>query len=367
MSGWKEWQIGEVVEASDFQSYVQNQVVQQYPDSAARGSAVPTPIIGMVSYLDSTKSVQAFDGTDWVTVGGGTINEVIAGDGLTGGGSSGSVTLNVDESALEITVSQITDLTATAAELNYTDGVTSNIQTQLNDKADNSDFTGGTAGQVVLSNGSSGLKFETGYLFRQQVQFTSMGSFAKADYPWLKAIRVRVVGGGGGGGSAQNADACGGGGGGGGYAEGFITDIAGLASSVTVTIGTGGAGATTAGATGVDGGTTTFSTISATGGSGGLGTTTTTAGVGGARGVGSGGDININGQNGFTGMPISPRQAGRGGDSEYGRGGVQTGTASTGVGGNGFGAGGSGGVANSATIRAGGAGADGIVILDLFA
>jgi hypothetical protein len=222
------------------------------------------------------------------------------------------------------------------------------------------DFYDGATWQPLIAGGGAG------YIFREQLRFTSTGTFSKASYPYLRAIRVRVVGGGGGGGSAQNADACGGGGGGGGYAEGFITDIAGLASSVTVTIGGGGAGATTAGATGVDGSTTTFSTISATGGSGGLGTTTTTAGVGGLRGAGSGGDINISGQNGFTGMPITPRQAGRGGDSEYGRGGVQTGTASSGVGGNGFGSGGSGGVANSSTIRSGGDGANGIVILDLF-
>ena len=34
------------------------------------------------------------------------------------------------------TVSQISDLTATATELNYMDGVTSNVQTQLNTKVD---------------------------------------------------------------------------------------------------------------------------------------------------------------------------------------------------------------------------------------
>jgi len=44
---------------------------------------------------------------------------------------TGSSWANVAPVATSITVSQISDLTATATELNYTDGVTSNIQTQL--------------------------------------------------------------------------------------------------------------------------------------------------------------------------------------------------------------------------------------------
>jgi hypothetical protein len=253
-------------------------------------------------------------------------------------------------------------------EIGYLDGVTSAIQTQLNSKADNSDFTGGTAGQVVLSNGSSGLKFETGYLFRQQVQFTSSGSFAKADYPWLKAIRAKVLGGGAGGGAATNADAVGGGGGAGGYAEGFITDIAGLGSSVTVTVGAGGDGGSTGGDGGA-GGTTTFSTFSGSGGAGGAGTTTTTPGLGGAAGEGTGGDINLFGERGSRGFlqAVGARQGGKGGDSEFGRGGMSVGTASSGPSGNGFGSGGAGAAANSATARTGGAGMPGIVILELFA
>lgn len=39
------------------------------------------------------------------------------------------------------TVSNISDLTATATELNYMDGVTSNVQTQLNSKADSSSLS----------------------------------------------------------------------------------------------------------------------------------------------------------------------------------------------------------------------------------
>jgi hypothetical protein len=278
LSGWKDWQIGEVVEASEFQTFIQDQVVQYYDDAAARDAALGTAVAeGMVAYLGDT-GLQVYDGAGWASVGGGT-----------------------------------------------------------------------------------------GFSFQERVVFTADGTFSKASYPYLRAIRVKLVGGGGGGGSASAIEACAGGGGGGGFADGFITDIAGLDSGVTITVGEGGAAGVSSG-NGGDGGSSSFGTaISATGGSGGQGRTTAGGGIGGSPGTGSGGDININGQSGFTGLAVTPRQAGRGGDSQFGRGGVQFGTASNGITGNGFGGGGSGGVANSATVRTGGTGADGVVILELFA
>jgi len=175
MSGWKDWAIGEVVTESEFQSFVQDQVVQRYADATERDNTLGANVAeGMIAYLENTQKVSLYDGSQWVEVGQeGDITSVTAGNALTGGGTSGDVTLNVDESAIEIPVAQISDLTASASELNtldgitasttelnYTDGVTSSIQDQLDDKADNSDFTGGTEGYTAVSNGSAGLSYQ---------------------------------------------------------------------------------------------------------------------------------------------------------------------------------------------------------------
>lgn len=168
MSGWKSWAVGEVVEATDFQNYLQDQVVQVYAGTAARSSALGTAVAeGMVSYLQDTNAVEVFDGASWVSVATGYISAVTAGTALSGGGTSGDVTLNVNLSAITIPASQISDLTASASELNildgatlsttelnYVDGVTSAIQTQLNSKVSttNGTVTTATAGSAVVRN-----------------------------------------------------------------------------------------------------------------------------------------------------------------------------------------------------------------------
>ncbi len=133
MTGWKQWAIAEVVDADEFQTYLQDQVVMVFADAAARSTALSTSVAeGMVSYLEDSSALFFYNGSAWVAAASdGDITGVTAGTALTGGGTTGDVTLNVDLSAVTIPASQLSDVTSTAAELNILDGVTADA-TELN-------------------------------------------------------------------------------------------------------------------------------------------------------------------------------------------------------------------------------------------
>ena len=134
MSGWKDWAVGEVVEEADFQSFIQNQVVQVYASSAARSSALGTAVSeGMISYLKDIDTLQAYNTVSgWVEVGGGAaIESIVAGTALSGGGSAGTVTINANLAAIgsgiTITSSQISDLVT--SYVSQTNGVVTTAAT----------------------------------------------------------------------------------------------------------------------------------------------------------------------------------------------------------------------------------------------
>jgi hypothetical protein len=232
-----------------------------------------------------------------------------------------------------------------------------------------------SAGQKLVFDGTNWVNL-TGYVFVQTVYFTTSGTFSKADYPWLRAIRVKVQAGGASGGGAPATGAgqisFGGGGGGGGYAESFITDIAGLDASVTVTRGAGGAGSTSAGNDGVN--SSFGALVVATGGNGGgfrgpVTPPSVNSGGGGGRITGSAGDLFVSGGPGGNGVGVgtsgNDRRGGPGGDSFLGGGGL-SGSASQA--GQQFGGGSSGeNIGPNTSTGTSAAGANGIVIVELYA
>ena len=109
--GRKVWSAGDVVAAADVQGYLQDQSVMVFADATARTAALAAPTEGMVTFLQDTDALEYFDGSAFVGVSNpGDITAVTAGTALTGGGTSGDVTLNVDLAAVH-TADFITDAT----------------------------------------------------------------------------------------------------------------------------------------------------------------------------------------------------------------------------------------------------------------
>lgn len=189
--------------------------------------------------------------------------------------------------------------------------------------------------------------------FRGTQVFKTAGVFTWAVPSGVKKVWVKVIGGGGGGGVRRTAgEEGGGGGGGGGVAEGLF-DL-GAATSVSITVGEGGLGATTA-ASGENGKASAFGAFcSASGGAGGNGGLVTSGGV---SGTGVGGTINYGLGDGSAGSVINQslsRDGSGGGPGSIGS------SSASGIGrGPGGGGGGSGTSANSAA----GNGAPGMVII----
>lgn len=57
---------GEVLAASDVNSFLMNQMIQTFAGTAARGSALPAPTAGMITYLNDTNTFQYWNGTSYV-------------------------------------------------------------------------------------------------------------------------------------------------------------------------------------------------------------------------------------------------------------------------------------------------------------
>lgn len=76
-AGFKTFAVGEVLTATNVNTYLMQQSVMVFADASARSTAITAPSEGMVTYLTGSNAVEYYDGTSWRALASDPLPQVL--------------------------------------------------------------------------------------------------------------------------------------------------------------------------------------------------------------------------------------------------------------------------------------------------
>ena len=118
-AGFKVYATGDLITATEFNTFIQEQVVGVFASASARESAITSPSEGMFAYLKDTNALTFYDGSSWASfIGEGDITGVTITTAGTSGLSGGATaTSGAFSSTLVISPNSATSATVASADI----------------------------------------------------------------------------------------------------------------------------------------------------------------------------------------------------------------------------------------------------------
>ena len=152
-AGFKVWSTGDLVNASDFNNYLQEQVIMVFADASARNSAISSAEEGMFAFLKDTNTLTFYNGSSWASfIGEGDITGVTITTSATSGLSGGATaTSGAFASTLVIAPSQATSGTVTTSDIILFGDADDSNNLKRTTVADINNLVGGVSLGLVLA------------------------------------------------------------------------------------------------------------------------------------------------------------------------------------------------------------------------